>query len=83
MLGDFFVETARHLPAPGEVCPTGVGRDREPGRNGDSQRGHLREADAFAAEKLPAASGLLLEVVDVARTLHGRIKAHAVEHVCR
>ena len=48
------------------------GRDREPGRNGNAQRGHLREADPFAAEHR-GRPGFLVEVVDVAhdrRNLH-------------
>ena len=38
------------------VRAAGVGRDREPGGHGHAERGHLREADALAAEELAAAA---------------------------
>ena len=48
----------------------GVRRDREPRRDGNAERGHLREPDALAAEELAAPGGLLVERVDQA---HGAI----------
>ena len=76
VLVDLVVEAGRHLAAVGDIRATGVRRDREPGGNRDPERRHLREADALAPEKLPAASGVLVEVVDVAG-LHATIIAHA------
>ena len=48
------------------VGAAGVGRDREAGRDGQPERGHLGEADPLAAEQLAAAVGGLVEVVDEA-----------------
>ena len=63
VLGDLGLEAVgevvrRHVGA------AGVGRDREPARNGQPERGHLGEADPLAAEQLATAVGGLVEVVD-------------------
>ena len=50
----------------GHVRAAGVGRDREPGRDGQAHQRHLGEPDPLAAEQLTAAVGRLVEVVDVA-----------------
>ena len=42
----------------------------KPAGHGNAELRHLGEADALAAEQLPAALGRLVEVVDVPR--HGR-----------
>ena len=65
MLPDLVVEPVGYLLAARHVGAARVRRDREPGRNGNAERRHLREADALAAEELAAAGGLLVEVVDV------------------
>ena len=57
-LGD--VATCRHVRA------AGVGRDREAGRDGDPELRHLGEPDSLAAEELPPAARVLVEVVHVA-----------------
>ena len=49
-----------------QVGAAGVGRDREPGRDGQPHQRHLREPDPLAAEQLAPAVGRLVEVVDVA-----------------
>ena len=46
------------------VRAAGVRRDREPGRHRQPEQRHLGEADPLAAEELPAAAGMLVEVVD-------------------
>src|SRR5207244_8141605 len=53
----------------------GVCRDREPDRNGHAEGRHLGEADAFPSEKLPAASRILVEVVDETCAGQATIKA--------
>ena len=53
-------------------CPAGIGRDREPGRHGDTERGHLREPDTLATEELSPSVGVLVERVDVP---HAKIEA--------
>ena len=75
VLADLVVEPVRHLLAVGHVGAARVGRDREAGRHGHAERRHLREPDALAAEQLPSAGRLLVEVVDVA---HGVILAQDV-----
>jgi hypothetical protein len=47
---DLVLEPVGVLLAPFAVRPAGVGRDREPGRDGYAQLGHLRETDPLAAE---------------------------------
>ena len=54
------------LPLRGHVGAARVRRDREPGRDRDPELGHLRKADALAAEELAPAPGVLVEVEDVA-----------------
>ena len=56
-------EAVRQL-AGGHVGAAGVGRDREAGRDRQAELGHLREADALAAEELAPAAGGLVEVED-------------------
>ena len=70
---DFLVEPVGELAARSHVGAAGVGRDREPGRNGDAELGHLGEADALAAEQLTSSLGRLVEVVDVPIRSHGQI----------
>jgi len=72
VLVDLGVESIRELLAALHVRAAGVGRDREAGRDGNAERGHLRESDPLAAEQLAAAPGRLVEVVDEA----GRRRRH-------
>ena len=66
MGGDLFLEAARGRLAVLHVLAAGVGRHGEAGRHGDSELGHLGQADALAAEKLSPSAGRLVEVVDEA-----------------
>src|SRR5581483_7249122 len=70
VLGDLLVE-AVDLAAGGHVGAAGVRRDREAGRDGDAELGHLGKPDPLAAEQLAAAVGGLVEGVDVAGHLPG------------
>ena len=66
-------ELGRDLPGPHRLA-AGVRRDREAGRHGDPERGHLREADPLAAEQLAPAGSDLVECVDQA---HGADPTHS------
>ena len=66
VLVDLAVEACGNLPAAGEVGAAGLGRDREPVRNGHAECGHLGEADPLPPEKLTAPTRVLGEVEDVA-----------------
>ena len=65
VLADLLVEPGGDSLARSHVGAAGIRGDREPGGDGDAERGHLREPDALAAEQL-AAPGALVEVEDVA-----------------
>ncbi len=56
-------ELLRHLAA-AHGGAAGVRRDREAGRDGDPERGHLGEPDPLAAEQLPASRRLLVVCID-------------------
>src|SRR5207249_5423370 len=60
------LEPARERLAVSHVLAARVGRHREAGRHGDSELGHLGQADALAAEKLSSSAGRLVEVEDEA-----------------
>ena len=60
---DLGPELLRHLAA-AHGGAAGVRRDREAGRDGDPERGHLGEPDPLAAEQLPASRGLLVVCID-------------------
>ena len=66
VLVDLGVEPVGDLLARCLVRPARVGRDREPARHREPQRGHLGEPDALPAEQLASARGVLVEVVHVA-----------------
>ena len=72
VLVDLPPELVRHL-ARCHRRPAGVGRDREPRRDGNAERGHLREADALPAEELASPRSLLVERVD---------QAHGADPMC-
>ena len=63
---DLGLEAVRELPAALRVRAARVGRDREAGRNGHAELGHLRQPDALAAEQVATSLGGLVEVVDEA-----------------
>ena len=69
---DLGLEAVRELAAALRVRAAGVGRDREAGRNGHAELGHLREPDALAAEQVATSLGGLVEVVDEA------VRGHAL-----
>ena len=64
---DLLFEPVRHPAAAAHVRAARLGRDREAGRHGDAQLGHLRQPDPLAAQKLPTALAGLVEVVGVPR----------------
>ena len=66
MLSDLVVETVGDLASAAHVGTAGVGRDREPVRDRDTELGHLGEPDSLASQQLAAAGRVFLEVVDVA-----------------
>ena len=70
---DLGLEAVRQLAAALRVRAAGVGRDREAGRNGHAELGHLREPDAFASEQVATSLGGLVEVVDEA------VRGHALQ----
>ena len=65
VLGDLLFQPVRQVAAVRPVGAAGLGRDREPGGNGDSELRHFRQADALAAEQLATAVGMFVEVKDV------------------
>ncbi len=64
VLVDFLAEPVGQLAARGHVRAAGVGRDREPCRDGHAELRHLGQADAFAPQQLAATLARLVEVVD-------------------
>ena len=66
VLVDLVVEARGDLTSAREVRATGLGRDREPVRDGDAELRHLGEADPLPAEELTTAARVLAEVEDVA-----------------
>ncbi len=66
VLRDLLVETLGRRAAGGHVGAAGVGRHGEAGGHRDAELGHLGETDAFPPQQLPSASGLFVEVEDVA-----------------
>jgi len=66
VLGDLCVESVRERVSPTHVGAAGIRRDRETRRDGDTEGGHLGEADPLAAQELAAAARFLVEGVDVA-----------------
>ena len=54
VLRDLLLQARGNLPAGPHVRDAGRGRDREAGRDGNSDRRHLGEADPLAAEQLAA-----------------------------
>ena len=64
VLGDLVVEAGRNVPL-GHVRAARVGRDREPGGNGNAELRHLGQADPLAPEELAPAGGRLVEGVHV------------------
>ena len=63
---DLVVEALWHVSTHRHVRAAGVGRDREARRDGDPELRHLGEPDSLAAEELPPAARVLVEVVHVA-----------------
>ena len=74
---DLGLEAVRELPAALRVGAAGVGRDREAGRDGHAELGHLRQPDALAAEQVATSLGGLVEVVDVAVRGHAHESSHS------
>jgi hypothetical protein len=66
VLRDLLLQARGNLPAGPHVRNAGRGRDREAGRDGNSDRRHLGEADPLAAEQLAAELRSFREVEDVA-----------------
>jgi hypothetical protein len=54
VLRDLLLQAGWNLPSGPHVGDAGRGRDREAGRDGNSDRRHLGEADPLAAEQLAA-----------------------------
>ena len=63
--GDFVHQAGRQRVAAGHVRVAGLGRDREPGRNGQAEVGHLGEVRALAAEQELLLLAALFEREDV------------------
>src|SRR4029079_19472760 len=66
VLRDLLLQAGGNLPLSPHVRDAGRGRDREAGRDGNSDRRHLGEADPFAAEQLAAEVRSFREVEYVA-----------------
>ena len=66
VLRDLLLQAGGNLPLCPHVRDAGRGRDREAGRDGNSDRRHLGEADPLAAEQLAAELRSFREVEDVA-----------------
>ena len=63
--GDLVHEAGRDLVVGGHVGPARVGADRESGRNGETELGHLGEVGALAPQQELLLLGALLEGVHV------------------
>src|SRR5581483_7209624 len=65
VVDDLVHEPVRELARARHRVATRLRGDREAGRDGQPQLGHLREPDPFAAEESAPSLGGLVEVVDV------------------
>ncbi len=72
VLGDLFVEVRRRRPVL-QVVAAGIGGDREAGRNGQPEVGHLGQVGALAPQQVLQVLVALAEVVD---PLAGRSAGH-------